>query len=63
MATEAKVTMLDLCQFVQWVPQSDVIVAQNRDFLCVWYNIDSPDKVSMFPIKVKDTKFTRSRNH
>ncbi|XP_063720339.1 intraflagellar transport protein 172 homolog isoform X2 [Symsagittifera roscoffensis] len=51
MATEAKVTMLDLCQFVQWVPQSDVIVAQNRDFLCVWYNIDSPDKVSMFPIK------------
>ncbi|XP_075260447.1 intraflagellar transport protein 172 homolog isoform X2 [Convolutriloba macropyga] len=49
--SEEKVTMLDLCQFVQWVPQSDVIVAQNREFLCVWYNIDSPDKVSMFPIK------------
>ena len=44
--------MLDYCQFVQWVPQSDVVVAQNREYLCVWYNIDSPDKVSMFPIKV-----------
>ena len=27
------------------------MVAQNRDSLCIWYNIDSPDKVTMFPMK------------
>ncbi|XP_019854623.1 PREDICTED: intraflagellar transport protein 172 homolog isoform X2 [Amphimedon queenslandica] len=43
--------LLSYCSFVQWVPQSDVVVAQNRDSLCIWYNIDSPDKVTMFPMK------------
>jgi hypothetical protein len=32
--------------------QSDVVVAQSRDNLCVWYSINTPDRVSMFPIKV-----------
>ena len=41
--------------YLQWVPQSDVVVAQNRDTLCVWYNIDHPEKVTMFPIKVNIT--------
>ena len=27
------------------------MVAQNRDSLCIWYNVDSPDKVTMFPMK------------
>nr|CAD7263276.1 unnamed protein product [Timema shepardi] len=34
-----------------WVPGSDVVVAQSRNNLCVWYNIDSPDQVTLFPIK------------
>ena len=37
---------------LQWVPGSDVVVAQNRGNLCVWYNIDAPERVTMFPIKV-----------
>jgi hypothetical protein len=36
----------------QWVPGSDVVVGQNRGNLCVWYNIDAPERVTMFPIKV-----------
>ena len=36
---------------LQWVPQSDVVVAQNRGNLCVWYNIEQTDKVTMFPMK------------
>jgi len=36
---------------VQWVPLSDVVVAQNRGNLCVWYNIEIPEKVTMFPLK------------
>jgi len=26
-------------------------VAQNRENLCVWYNVDAPERVTMFPIK------------
>ncbi|KAM9840528.1 intraflagellar transport protein 172 homolog [Aulostomus maculatus] len=46
-----KTTVLSFCSYVQWVPGSDVAVAQNRGNLCIWYNIDSPESVTMFPIK------------
>ena len=36
----------------QWVPLSDVVVAQNKSNLCVWYNIDTPDRVTIHTIKV-----------
>ena len=49
--TQVKTTLLNYCNYVQWVPDSDVVVAQNRGNLCVWYNINAPDKVSNFPIK------------
>ncbi|XP_077991845.1 intraflagellar transport protein 172 homolog [Glandiceps talaboti] len=49
--SQTKSSILNYCTFVQWVPQSDVVVAQNRGNLCVWYNIDSPERVTMFPIK------------
>ena len=46
-----KSTLSAFCGFVQWVPGSDVIVAQSRDQLCVWYNADTPDRVSTQPIR------------
>ncbi|KAM3856962.1 intraflagellar transport protein 172 homolog [Vipera latastei] len=46
-----KTTILSYCSYVQWVPGSDVVVAQNRNSLCVWYNIDTPERVTMFPMK------------
>uniref|UniRef100_A0A672S203 IFT80/172/WDR35 TPR domain-containing protein n=1 Tax=Sinocyclocheilus grahami TaxID=75366 RepID=A0A672S203_SINGR len=46
-----KNTMLSFCTYVQWVPGSDVVVAQNRGNLCVWYTIDSPERVTMFSLK------------
>ena len=49
--TEVKTTILNYCAYVQWVPLSDVVVAQSRSDLCVWYNIDSPERVTMVPIK------------
>jgi len=42
-----------LSLLLQWVPGSDVVVAQNRGNLCVWYNIDAAERVTMFPIKVR----------
>jgi len=50
--TASKSTILNYCSYVQWVPDSDVVVAQNRNNLCIWYNIDAPERVTMFEIKV-----------
>ncbi|XP_037837544.1 intraflagellar transport protein 172 homolog [Kryptolebias marmoratus] len=46
-----KTTLLSFCSYVQWVPGSDVVVAQNRGNLCIWYSIDSPESITMFPVK------------
>ncbi|KAM4529832.1 intraflagellar transport protein 172 homolog [Fundulus diaphanus] len=46
-----KSTLLSFCSYVQWVPGSDVVVAQNRGNICIWYSIDSPESITMFPIK------------
>ena len=46
-----KTSVLNYCTFVQWVPGSDVVVAQSRDNMCVWYNIEAPERVTMLPIK------------
>lgn len=45
--------MSDGTLLLQWVPGSDVVVAQNRGNLCVWYNIDAAERLTMFPIKVR----------
>lgn len=36
------VLLLNFCGFVQWVPGSDVIVAQSKDKLYVWYDYTRP---------------------
>ena len=46
-----KVTLLNFCGYVQWVPNSEVLVAQERKNLCVWYNVEDPDKVKIINIK------------
>ncbi|ORC89482.1 intraflagellar transport protein 172 [Trypanosoma theileri] len=48
---QSRTTLLNYCTYVQWVPGSDVVVAQNRVELCVWYSIDAPDRVAVVPIK------------
>lgn len=48
---QTRSSLLNYCNYVQWVPQSDVVVAQNRNMLCVWYNIFAPDKVTSYTIK------------
>ena len=48
---QKKHTLLNYCKFVSWVPHSDVVVAQNRSSLCVWYSIEEPDKVTIYQIK------------
>lgn len=50
-ATQQRTTLLSYCTYVQWVPRSDVVVAQSRLELCVWYNVESPDRVTIVPIR------------
>ncbi|XP_059516265.1 intraflagellar transport protein 172 homolog [Myotis daubentonii] len=47
----SKTMILNFCSYVQWVPGSDVLVAQNRNSLCVWYNIEAPERVTMTSVK------------
>ena len=35
-ATQTRSTLLSFSSYVQWVPDSDVVVAQSRSNLCVW---------------------------
>lgn len=55
--------LINFCTYVQWVPESDVVVAQNRANLCVWYNIMAPDQITAIPIKgdVEDIERTEGR--
>ena len=48
---QVKNTLLSYCNYAQWVPNSEVVVAQNRNNLCVWYSIENPDKVAIYSIK------------
>lgn len=49
--TQTRSQLLNFCTYVQWVPNSDVVVAQNRNNLCVWYNINATDQITIHTIK------------
>ena len=53
--------LLTYCSYAQWVPNSDVVVAQNRGNLCVWYSLESPDRVTNFPIRGEVEDIERSK--
>lgn len=50
-ASGRKQAVLANVSWVQWVPQSDVAVAQSDDTLAVWYNMDMPEHVTMMPVR------------
>jgi len=39
------------CSFVQWIPGSDVVVAQSKHLLKIWYNLDTPEQCHEIEIK------------
>jgi len=43
--------ILNLCSYVQWVPDANVIVAQSKRSLYVWYSPTSPDEVKVTEIE------------
>ncbi len=47
---EAKYVLASYASYVQWVPGSDVVVAQSGDNLCVWYNMNTPEQVRVLMI-------------
>ncbi|CAK9199445.1 unnamed protein product [Sphagnum troendelagicum] len=49
--TKECTTLLSFCTYVQWVPHSDVVVAQNQRSLFVWYNIKMSELATIFPLK------------
>ena len=63
--TRERNCILNYCTYVQWVPDSDVVVAQNRQNLCIWYNIEAYEKATMVPIKgdLQEVKKESSRTN
>ncbi|XP_050543646.1 intraflagellar transport protein 172 homolog isoform X2 [Daktulosphaira vitifoliae] len=57
--TGHKEILLNGCSFVQWVIGSDVVVAQGRHGACVWYNIDTPDRVTVLSVTGEITSVER----
>jgi len=60
-AKQERTTLLPYCSYVQWVPGSDVVVAQSRSNLCVWYSIHAPDQQTVVAIKGDVENIERSR--
>lgn len=58
---QERVTLLPYCSYVQWVPGSDVVVAQSRNTLCVWYSINAPDQQTTINMNGEVEDIQRSR--
>lgn len=43
--------LLNACSYAQWVPEANVIVAQSKKSLYVWYSPNSPDEVKVREIE------------
>lgn len=54
LVTQTRTTLLPFCSYVQWVPESDVIVAQSRETLNVWYNSDDPSDCTAITLRRGD---------
>lgn len=52
--TFASFVLLPFCSFVQWIPQSDAVVSQSKDNICIWYNAEAIDQVSTVPLRGGD---------
>lgn len=46
-----KQLLLPKALFVQWIVQSDVVIAQTDANLAVWYNIDMPEHITLLPVR------------
>lgn len=42
-----KAHLLNTCGYAQWVPSSDVVVAQSKTMMHVWYNVKETEQVSI----------------
>lgn len=54
-----KQLLLPKALFVQWVIQSDVVVAQTDTNLAIWYNIDMPEHITLMPVRGEVTEIIR----
>eukprot|EP00892_Ulva_mutabilis_P000305 jgi/Ulvmu1/10275/UM060_0077.1 len=62
LATGERQQLLQYVSYVQWVPDSDVIVAQSRRNLCVWYSIHKTEQPFIFEIEGQVQDIEKSNN-
>lgn len=57
--TGKKQVLLAKASFVQWVVQSDVVVAQTDMNVAIWYNIDMAEHVTLLPVRGEIVEIVR----
>lgn len=60
-AKQERTTLLPYCSYVQWVPGSDVVVAQSRHTLCVWYSVNALHQQTSINVHGEVEDIQRSR--
>lgn len=58
--TGSKQLLLAKALFVQWIVQSDVVVAQTDSNLHIWYNIDMPEHKTTMPVRGEVIEIVRA---
>jgi intraflagellar transport protein 172 len=57
-----KYILLNYCNFVQWIPETQVLVAQENKNLCIWYNIEDISNIKTITIKGTVEEVRKSDN-
>ncbi|OHT11766.1 selective LIM binding factor [Tritrichomonas foetus] len=60
LATQSLSGLLGTCSYAQWTPDANVVVAQSKKQLYVWYSPTSPDEVRVFDIEGEVVDIRRS---
>lgn len=56
---ENKITnLLSFCSYVQWIPNTEILVARDRNNLIVWYSVDALENFKTYSIKGEIDKIT-----
>jgi intraflagellar transport protein 172 len=57
-----KYILLNFCSFVQWIPDTQVLVAQENKNLCIWYHIEDISNIKTIGIKGNIEEIRRKDN-
>ena len=55
------ITLLSLCSFAQWVPNTEILVAQSHKEMFIWYNLENYQNPQIKPINGNIDSITKNK--